>query len=220
MSNEQRIEYIAVEEFPREGAFARAMRWMGEHPALAGTLFGVGAVLIAAANAYEGVMNAPGIALIISAIAVVTWIVFFYMASPLLVRFAVREEEFQRALVFSEDLFQWVERHEPEIDIDQPTYTLYGAEVTADEVNSSKRHRPVSAWLVVTGGDQRFVMRTMLTAEEANRYPTPSNDIVEHVDEVLPTGLVSEFLGMGGRELEDDAPVDDEELPLEDAPAG
>ncbi|MGM0556927.1 MAG: hypothetical protein ACQEVA_11160 [Myxococcota bacterium] len=219
MSNEQRIEYIAVEEFPRDEPFASAMRWLGEHPALAGTLFGVGAVLIAAANAYEGVMNAPEIALIISAVAVVAWIAFFYMARPLLLRFAVREEDFQRAIVFSDAHFQWIERHEPEIDIDEPSYTLYGAEVTAEEVNSSKRHRPVSAWLVVSGDDQRFVMRTMLTAEEANRYPTPSNDIVANVDEVLPTALVSDLLGMAGRELEDEVAVDDEELGLERAEA-
>ncbi len=215
MSDEQQIEYIAVEEFEREGALPRAMRWMSEHPALAGTVFGVGAVLIAVANAYAGVANAPGIALIISAIAVVTWIVFFYMASPLLARFSVREEDFQRAIVFGDDHFRWIERNEPRIEIDGPTYELYGSEVTDEDASTSKRHRPVSAWLVVRGGGERFVMRTMLTAEEAHRYPTPSNGIVESEDEALPTALVSDLLGMAGRELDDEAPVDDRNLELE-----
>lgn len=212
MSNQKSIEYIAVEEFPRAGKLADGMRWMTEHPALAGTVFGILAVMIAAANAYKGVMNAPGIALVISAIAVGTWIVFFYMARPLLTQLSVREEDFAREIVFDASHFQWIERNEPKIDIDAPEYELFGSEVTEDEVDSSKRHRPVAAWLLVEGGEQRFILETRLTKEEAYRYPTPPNDIVENVDEHLPTGLVSELLGMAGRKLEDEPPVDDEEL--------
>lgn len=215
MSDQQQIEYIAVEEFAREGRLASVTRWMSEHPALSGTVFGVGAVLIAVANAYKGVMNAPGIALIISAIAVGTWIVFFYMASPLLARMAVREEDFKREIAFSEEDFAWIERNEPRITIEAPTYTLYGSEVTDEDANSSKRHRPVSAWLVVSDDEQRFVLRTLLTAEEAHQYPTPSNEIVDGVDEELPTALVSDLLGMAGRELDDDAPVEDEDIAFE-----
>jgi hypothetical protein len=118
-------------------------------------------------------------------------------------------------LAFGEEAFSWIERNEPRVVIDDPSYTLYGAEVTDEDANSSKRHRPVSAWLVVSDDDERFVLRTLLTAEEAHRYPTPSNDIVEGVDEELPTALVSDLLGMAGRELDDDAPVDDEDIAFE-----
>ena len=210
MSDAQHIEYIAVEEFAREGKIAAVTNWMSHHPALAGSVVGTIAVLIAVANAYEGVMNAPGIALIISLIAVGTWVLFFYMASPVLARLAVREEDFRRELVFDEDRFEWHERNEPRIAISEPSYELYGAEVTDEDASSSKRHRPVSAWLVIRGEGQRFVLRTQLTAEEAYRYPTPSNDIVENTDEELPTTLVSDLLSMAGRELEDEPKRDED----------
>lgn len=196
------IDYIAVESFPRRTIMARSLRWMSGHPALAGGLTGLLAVVVAAIKSHAGVANAPLIALALGAVVVVAWIAFFYMASPWLGQLASREEDFPRRIEFGPDHLTWIERGEARLKLDAPDYTIFGSAVPPEQLQSRRRKHPTPAWLVVDDEHGRFVLETVLTAEEAARYPVAPSDVVEGADDYLPTTLASPLLGMAERRLD------------------
>lgn len=118
------IAYNTVVEEPRTGWLGNLLRWMGNHPILAGLLGGLGAVGVAMARAFEGVRNAPFDALIISSIVVIVWMVLFYFLRGFFSRQAIRSVEFRRDIEVSDEGFRWTQEDDELVHITSPILSL------------------------------------------------------------------------------------------------
>lgn len=197
------ISYTTVVEKPRTGPVGNFMRWLGDHPLLAGLIGGVGAVLIAMASAFEGVAHAPFEALVISTLVVLVWMVLFLFLSSFFSRQAIAQVEVRRDIEASAERFCWLQDGEPLVSIDAPTYELRSTEVPDYMGEERNADQPWPVWLIVSGGgDAGFVMETKITAGEAGGYERVSDEVQARTDEVLPTTLASPLISLADRKTD------------------
>ncbi len=193
------VSYKTVVEKPRTGWLGKSLRWMGNHPILAGFVGGTGAVLVAMARAFEGVRAAPMDALIISAIVVIVWIVLFYFLRGFFSRQAIRIAEVRRDIEVSPEQFRWLQDDEELQRIGAPSFSLKTTALPEEMRSERKADQPWPVWLIVQGEGGRFVLESKITAKEASAYEEIDEATIEATDEALPTGLASPLLSCAER---------------------
>ncbi len=193
------VSYQTITEEPRTGPVGRLLRWIGAHPLIAGLIGGTAAVLIAMARAFEGVQSAPADALIISAVVILAWVVLFYFLRGFFEQQAMRTVDVRRDLQAEDGVFRWLENGEEVRVIADPEYRLYTTPVPEHMLDDRNADQPWPVWLVISSADEKFVLETKITAGEANAYDEVDSEVIEQVDETLPTGLASPLLSCAER---------------------
>jgi hypothetical protein len=193
------ISYKTVVKKPRTGWAGNMLRWIGDHPLLAGLIGGLAAVGIAMARSFEGVRTAPVDAAIISTIVVVVWVVLFYFLRSFFARQAIAQVEVRRDLEASSEQFCWRQDDEVLAEIASPIFALFSTSVPEHMLEERNVDQPWPVWLVVSGEGGRFVLETKITAGEASEYAEVADEEVAATDEVLPTGLASTLLSCANR---------------------
>lgn len=189
------IKYQTSIQEPRPGFYGTLTRTIARHPLLSGAAAGLLVVAYAAIRSSKGVLNEPGFAAILGLIVITVWTVLFFVMRAFFERQSFQTTDLTREIIFTDELFTWKESGQIIQTIHQPTLKILSEPVPpALLTNRMGRDTPTPVWLVIHGTDGEFVLKTRITAQEANQYPTIENALAPTATEELAVNFASPLL--------------------------
>lgn len=187
MADPFHIKYRTQTIRPRQGPLGALARAVSAHPVRAGLIGGSSAVAIAFFWSFKGATTDPILTLILGAIVVAAWTFLFWLMRGFFAQQTTMRVDVIRTLGLDEDTLTWTEQGEHVRTVHVKDMTLW------------RKHEDSSAGVtpalwVAKGEHEQFVLETRLTQDEGQHLPVAAMELVEAIDEQLPTHVVSPLL--------------------------
>ena len=181
------IKYRTQAIRPREGALGALARGLADHPVRAGLIGGVVAVTIAFFWSFKGATTDLALTAILGAVVVAVWTLLFWLMRGFFAQQTTLRVDVIRTLSLEGGVLTWTEQGQHVRTVEVERLSLWR------KPTDSQAGVTHALW-VASGSDNQFVLETRLSKQEGEQLPVAQGDLLEHIDEQLPTHVVSALL--------------------------